>query len=210
MSDSNTTFTKEEFDAAIKDAVSDALAEFKTKMDALDKERRNAVARTERLDKELKAEEARREQLEAEHNTALSKSKEVFEAKLSEQTKAFEELRNLNVALTRDTQLKGALAGLPFKNAKASDMAYRDIVNQLVEKDGEWRHTSGCTMQEFVNKFAADADQSFLFVQSATSGSGAGSSRRSSSETGYKSLSDLPQSELLRLAEEGKLPNQKT
>lgn len=209
MTATKDTFTKDEFDAALKDAVSDALSEFKTKMDALDKDRKAAIARAEKLERSAAEEEAKRKDEEAERLKADGKALEALELKLSEQNKVIEQLRNANVSLTRDAQLKSYLAVLPFKNARALDMAYRDIVGELEEKDGQWLHKSGTTLQAYVGGFAASPDQAFLFKQPPTSGSRASGDPSTGGAEGSVPLSKLPQTELLRLAAEGKLPNQR-
>jgi hypothetical protein len=111
-----------------------------------------------------------------------------------------------NVELTRDIDVRNALASHPFRNENAVEMAYREIVGQLVQNDqGVWVHKTGISIRDFVKGFADSDDNSFLFKAKASSGSGSNGGKPSDTSGGKKSLFQLSQDEVLKLAKEGKL-----
>jgi hypothetical protein len=56
------------------------------------------------------------------------------------------------------------MTGLEFRNKKAQDLAFQEVVSQLVQNDkGDWVHKSGSTVKDFVESFAKDDSNNFLF-----------------------------------------------
>jgi hypothetical protein len=199
----NTTFTKEEVSAAIADAVKEALADIKGKLDSSFKERDAALKRATEAEARIQAAEA--ERLEKE-----GKMEEAMQLRFAEQEKQLKALAAENLALTRDTTVRQALTGLPFKSTKAHDMTFREIVEDLVKTDdGRWVHKSGAEIRDFISAYASSEEHAFLFQPLTTTGSGSSSTTSVTSGVSVNTpLSKLPQKEVLRLAEAGKLPNQ--
>jgi len=118
------------------------------------------------------------------------------------------ELEKTNVELSRDITVREALRTLDFRSVNANEMAFKDITEKLVQNDeGTWVHTSGKSISEYVTAFSEDENNGFLFKAKTSSGSGTSSSSTGTSTGSGKSTSlfDRPQSEVLKMAEEGKL-----
>lgn len=180
--------------------VDEQLKEIKAKLD-------NAFSsRDEALKKLAEREEADR-QAELKRLQEEGKHKEAFEMQLAEERAKREALEKTNIELTRDLRLKDALKSLPFRNDSASEMAYREIVSQLVRNEqGDWVHRTGLSISEFVKGFSENDENSFLFKPVTSSGSGTSSAAGTpptSSEK--KSLFSMSTQEVLKLASEGKL-----
>lgn len=136
------------------------------------------------------------------------KFKEAYEMQLAEEKARREALEKKNIELTRDIDVRNSLTTLDFRNDNAAEMAYKEIVGQLVRNDdGVWVHRSGIAIRDYVKAFAESEDNSFLFKQKVSSGSGSSSTKNSSSSKvdSKKSLFSLSQEEVLKLASEGKL-----
>ena len=152
---------------------------------------------------------------ELERLAAEGKHKEVYELKLQDQIDKTEAerakrlaLESTNIKLTRDAEVKALLAELPFRSAKASNMAKGEIISQLVRDDeGVWKNKSGESLADTIESFQADESNSFLFKAKVTSGSGAAAApARGTAPTEKKSLFNMSQDEVLKLAKAGKLP----
>jgi non-ribosomal peptide synthetase component F len=95
---------------------------------------------------------------------------------------------------------------MTFRNDKAAEMAFREIVSNLVQTDDEtWVHRSGVTVRDYCEAFSKDDEQSFLFKPKVSSGAGTQASKGTNRSDGKKSLFDMSQAEVLKLAAEGKL-----
>jgi membrane protein involved in colicin uptake len=183
--------------------VEENLKPIKEKLDSAFKARDEALRKAAELEQEKKdAEKARlREQ---------GKLQELAERELAEERAKRETLEKRNVELTRDINVRNALAALPFRNDRASDIAYRDIVSELVQNDnGDWVHKSGVSIRDYAMAYADQSDNSFLFKQKVSSGSGGtGPAKNADSSSGKKSLFNMSQDEVIKLAMENKLPSQ--
>lgn len=154
---------------------------------------------------EQKEKEAQLKQLEAE-----GKHKEAADLRIAEANAKIEALEKRNTELSRDVQVRDALKTYTFRNDKASEMAYKEIVANLVQNEaGLWVHRSGISIRDYCDAFSKDEEQSFLFKAKVNSGNGspAGGSGNGdpAAGTGKKSLFKMSQAEVLRLAAEGKL-----
>ena len=153
-------------------------------------------------EKELAENEAKKKKLEEE-----GKHKELYELQLSEERAKREALEKRNTELSRDVELRQALSGKNFKNDRTTNIAFKEIVDELVKNDaGVWMHKSGLAISAYVDKFCSDEGNAFLFTVKANSGSGT-SSHNSDTNTDNKpkSLFKMSQEEVLKLAEAGKL-----
>ena len=184
--------------ALVKAAVADAIADIKGKLD------KAYAARDEALRKVAELEEAERER-ERERLKAEGKHKEAYESEVAELKARLEAANGKNTELTRDLELRNALAGYQFRNDNARAMAHRDIVGQLVrDENGLWKHKNGTSIEDSVKAYLDSEDNAFLLKQKQNSGSGSGSPKTSTSTP--KTLAGLSTSELLKMAKEGKLP----
>jgi len=178
------------------------LKEIKTKLDEAYKKRDEALQKTAELERVKKEQEIK--DLEA-----AGKHKEAYEARLAEIEAKSKDLEKRNTELARDVAVKDALKGHSFRNDKASEMAYQDVVAQLVQNDkGQWVHRSGVSIASFVETFAKDSANEFLFKAKQNSGAGTGSgSGNGAKPTNQDSLFKMSQADVLKLAAEGKFGN---
>ena len=186
------------------------LADIKKKLDASYAARDAALADAAAL--KLKEQEAVKAKLLEEGKHQELHALQIQEAKdkmalLEAEKKALE---NRNTELTRDVDLRSALKALTFRNANAAEMAYKEIVGQLVLTDkGTWVHSSGASIADFVTVFSKDENQSFLFKPKNNSGSGQDHNNEKPATNAGKGLAGLSQAEVLKMAAEGKLPQRK-
>lgn len=206
--DSTTTESKETSkdttgnDEAVKKLVQEALKPMKSNLD-------NAyAARDEALRKIAEFEQKERE-AEIKRLQDENKHKEAFDLQLAQERAAREALEKRNVELTRDVELRSALNSIEFRNKNASEMAYKEIVSELVRNDsGNWVHKSGIGISEYVNSFIANDDNAFLLKQKVSTGTGStATTTQPATGNEKKSLFKMSQAEVLKLAEEGKLPS---
>ena len=187
-----------DLDALIKAAVDKELADIKSKLD-------NAYKKRDEVQKELDAYRDKERQAEIESLKEQGKLKEAHEKELEALKARNAELEQQNVSLTRDSVIKAALAGLELRNARASEMAHKEISKELIRDDaGNWVHRSGKSITEFVAEFAADQENAFLFKAKVNNGGGQQGGPAVDPKTG-KSLFALSQAEVLELARQGKL-----
>lgn len=178
----------------------EALKDIKSKLDKAYGARDEALKKVAEFEAQKKAEELKRLQEEGKH-------KEAYEMQLAEEKSKREAAEKRNVELTRDIEVRNALGSQPFRNDNASEMAYREIVGQLVQNEqGAWVHRSGVSIKDFVKSFAENDDNAFLFKPKVSSGSGSQGAKPTNTSGGEKkSLFSMSQEEVLKLAREGKL-----
>ena len=186
--------------------VAENLKDIKSKLDKAYSVRDEALKKAEELEK--KEREATLKKLEEE-----GKHKEVFDMKLVEKDAAYNELlgkynalEQQNLQLTRDSQVRDLLRGTEFRNERAADMAFQEVIGQVVKDDkGNWVHRSGISIKDFITAFVSDDANSFLLKPKQSSGGGTTTPGTTKSNTA-KSLFEMSQEEVLKLAAEGKLP----
>lgn len=184
----------------VKAGIDEALKDIKAKLDKAYGARDEALAKVKTFEQKEREAELKRLQEEGKH-------KEAFEMQLAEERAAREALEKRNTELTRDLEVKNALAGYELRSEKAFDMAYREVTEQLVRNEqGVWVHKSGIPVKEFLKSFAENADNSFLFKAKVSTGGGSSSTKPSSTSSKPKSLFEMSQAEVLQMAREGKLP----
>jgi hypothetical protein len=186
----------------VKERVSEAVKDIKTKLDSAYGARDEAMRKL--ADIEQKQKERELEQLKKE-----GKEKEALELQLSEERAKRETLERRTIELTRDLELRNSLSGYDFRNDTAIDMAYREIVAQLIQNEqGVWVHKSGISVKDFVKQFTEQDSNSFLLKPKVSSGAGTTTtqSNSSSGDNSKKSLFSMSQDDVLKLAREGKLP----
>jgi len=190
-------------DDLIEKLVSDRVAEaLKPIKDKLNK------AYTAKEEAERKATEYEKEKREAElaRLKEEGKHKEAYEMQLAAERAEREKLEQQNIELTRNNDVRIALATLEFRNEKAVEMAFSEIVGQLVRDDkGKWVHRSGISVKDFVKAFADDKENSFLFKVKSNSGSGGnGPKQKADGDSEETSVFKKPQDDLLKSIAEGK------
>ena len=195
------TIDQAEIDKLVQAGIDNALKDIKTKLDKSYEARDAALAKIKEFEQKDREAELKRLQEEGKH-------KEAFDLQLAEERAKREALEKRNIELTRDIEVRNALASHPFRNDNASEMAYREIVGQLVQNEqGVWVHKSGVSVKDFVKTFAEHSDNEFLFKPKVNSGSGSGGSKAGDNSSGEKkSLFAMSQEEVLKMAREGKLP----
>lgn len=182
----------------IESIVNERLAKMKDNMDRMAKERDEALKMKADMEAKAKEEAIARMKEEGKIQEALEMEVAELKAKLT----SYEEQ---NTALSRDNVLNQSLAGMDFRNDKSREMARREIVEQLVNEEGVWKHTSGMTIQDFVDSYAKSEDNSFLFRPKTNSGAGTGAPVGAPETSDQKKISEMTTQEVLALAQKGKL-----
>jgi hypothetical protein len=181
--------------------VQERLAKMKDNMDRMAKARDEALKKAAELEEQQK--KAKMEQLEKE-----GKLQELAEMKAAELEAKLKVIEEENVKLKRDQVLHSKLATLEFRNERSKDMAYRDIVDQLTQDDnGNWVHSSGKSISDFVESYSKEEDNSFLFKTKSNSGAGKSGAFKNSDTTQTKKITEMSTQEILKAAREGKLGN---
>jgi len=182
----------------VEKVVEERLAEIKSKLDSAYKARDDAQAKLQK--KEEDERKAALEKLKQE-----GKELEALQAELEAEKTARTNAEKKAKELERDSQLRAALLGLNFKNQRASSIAFKEIVDDLVAgENGVWIHKSGKDLDSFVRAFKEDSSNSFLFATELNSGAGSSSSSKNENSK-PKSLLNLSTSEILKKAREGTL-----
>jgi len=185
----------------IQKLIDDRLKPMKENLDRAYKSRDEALKKVQEFEKKQRDEEIKRLQEEGKH-------REAYEMQIAEERAKREALEKQNIELTRDLEVRNLLTDMEFRNDKARDLAFQEIVRDLVQDDKkQWVHRSGVSVKDFIKGFAENQDNSFLFKQRVSSGSS--TKVTPSSGDGNKSLFARSQDEVLKLAREGKLPNQR-
>jgi len=147
--------------------VAEQLAQMKENMNKMSKQRDEAMRKAVELEESAKA--AKLEKLEAEGKTS-----EALQMKLDEALARVEALTGVNTSLTRDHQVEKLLSEQQFRNATAKEMAKSQIVGQLKQDaEGMWVHATGAPLSEFVQSFAKDEENAFLFKPKQSTGASA-------------------------------------
>ena len=186
---------------ALIDAKADEkLKQMKANIDKAHKAREVAEAKATALENEKREAEIARLTEEGKH-------REAFDIQLAEEKAARTKAEQRNIELTRDIELRNALAAHEFRSPSAAEMAYRELVTTLVQNEsGAWMHKSGASVSDATKAFAGLEDNAFLFKQKPSSGGGgAPPSAPPKGNGAKKSLFAMTQAEVLALAAEGQL-----
>jgi hypothetical protein len=115
-------------------------------------------------------------------------------------------VKQQNLELTRDSEVRDCLREAKFRSGKAAKMAFQEIADQLVKNDqGQWVHRTGVSIADFAKAFLADDANSFLLEAKPSSGTGTPAPTGAPSSNQNKSLFAMSQEEVMKLAAEGKL-----
>ena len=180
--------------------VNEQLAKIKENLDKAYKERDRAMEEAKSLAKAEKEMRLKMLEQDGKHDEA----NKLRIADLEAQNAA---LLESNTRLSRDSEVRDSLRGLEFKNDRSADLAFKEIIGNLVrDKDGTWAAKDGSSLREYVTNFAKDEENSFLFKAKQSSGSGGAPLKGGTPPTDApKSLFDLTQDEVVKLAAAGKL-----
>lgn len=180
--------------------VEERLTKIKGSLDKAYQERDAAVRERVRLEDEAKQRKMKALEDEGKH-------KEVAEMKLAELTEKLALAESKVTELTRDGAVRNALTGLDFRNDRSSQMAYRDIIDQLIQdpETGAWIHKSGVSIKDFVGQYVKNEDNSFLFKPKSNSGGGGNNMNGTPKLDPNKKLTEMSSEEVLALAASGKL-----
>jgi hypothetical protein len=155
-----------ETQALIDAAVKEALKPIKEKLDGAYRARDLAIDAEKEAAKKLR--EAEIAQMKADGLVA-----EALEAEKSDLAARLSASEERNLRLTRDGDVKDALGAYEFRTPRAQEMAKRDIISELKQDaDGNWKHTSGASIEEFVTTFMKLDDNSFLLKPKTSTGLG--------------------------------------
>jgi hypothetical protein len=184
----------------VQDGIDAALKPIKEKLDSAHAKREAAEKKVEEFEAKERAANLKRLEEEGKH-------KEAFELQLAEERAARKAAEEKAIKLSRDVDVRTVLSTQNFRNDKALEMAYSEVVGQLVQNEsGVWIHRSGVSVKDFVKTFADDESNAFLFKQKVSSGGGSGPAKPGGSgDTAKKSIFEYTQAEVLKMAEEGKL-----
>jgi hypothetical protein len=189
----------------MEDELSQRLAKMKSNMDRMSKERDDALKKAAELEKKEKDAKIKALEEEGKYKEASDLKIKDLEAKL----KVYEEE---NVKLNRDGAVQNILNSFDFRNEKSRQMAFHDIVAQLVQNESkQWVHNSGTfnSLKDFVEDYSKNEDNSFLFKPKLNSGAGTVQANSPTnpvtSDNANKKLSEMTQDEVLKLAAAGKL-----
>lgn len=196
-----TTVDNDMIEKLVQDRLDESLKDIKSKLD-------KAYGSRDEVLKELATYKQKEKEAELQRLQDEGKHKEAYELQLAEIKAEKEALERRNVELTRDRDVQSALSGYQFRNEKAVEMARKEIVAQLIQNEsGVWVHKSGVSIKDFIKVFSENEDNSFLFKVKQSSGTGSSnSSSTNTSSSTKKSLFEMTQEEVLKLAAEGKLP----
>lgn len=193
--------TKEAPKDDLESIVEERLAKMKANMDRMAKERDEALKAKEEVERAKKDAEITRMKEEGKMQEALEMELAEAKAKLDLYQKDITSLR-------RDGVVNDALSGLDFRNEKSREMARREIVDNLTQNEnGEWVHTSGNSIKDFVESYSKSEDNSFLFKVKTNSGAGTSTPAGAPSTDVNKSVGEMSTQEILAKAAKGQLGN---
>jgi len=198
--DSSKGKEQDSIEKLVEQRVAESLKELKDKLDDSYKKRDDALKRVAEIEQRQKEEHLKRLEEDGKH-------KEILELKLAEANAKSETLQKRNTELARDVKVRSQLSSLQFRNDRAVEIAYKEIVGTLVQDEaGNWKHETGVSIEDYVQAFSKDEENAFLFKVKANSGGGTTTSGQGAgTSTKKNSLFDYSQEEIIKMAREGKL-----
>jgi hypothetical protein len=192
--------TAEEIAAQVQAKVDEQLKDIKAKLNDAYSARDAANTKAAQLEEQRRAQEM-------EALTAAGKHTEVANMKIAALEEKLKLAESRITGYTRDHAVRDVMRGLEFRNDRSSEMAYRDVVDALVQNEqGEWVHKTGVAIKDFVASFAKDPENEFLFKPKTNTGSGTGTPTGGTPKLDpNKKLSQMTTEEMLALAGSGAL-----
>jgi hypothetical protein len=149
-----------------------------------------AYAEREEMAKELATLRSTQRAAELKQLEESGKQKEADAMRLEEMAQKLKKYEEQFTTLTRDQALVQAMAKMEFKNEKAAQVAQSDMVSALVQdSQGNWVSPTNQSIEDYVQSYASDETNSFLFKAKISSGS---SSMTAPSTTSGSVKSDKP------------------
>jgi hypothetical protein len=206
--DSVVKLTQEALEKLIDEKTSEKLKDIKSKLESAYGKRDEALAEVEKVRKEQQELEIERLKTEGKHTEALQlqieelkKTSEADKKLREEESKKREAIELKNSELSRDLVLRQTLAGKSFKNKKAIELAYMELVGHIEKDDaGQWIGKGGKTIDELVDTFEEDDENSFLFKAKGSSGIDIPPINPSKQTNNGTSLFNMKQSDVIALA----------
>lgn len=144
-------------DELVAAKVAEELADIKEKLNGAYSQRDEALSAKAELEEAEKARKVAEMEAAGEHQ-------KIADMKLAELQAKLDATQRANMALTRDHSVNNALAGVEFKSPAAQQMAVNAINSALTQtQEGNWVGPDFSSISEYVARFAADANNSFLF-----------------------------------------------
>lgn len=191
----------EDLQAKVDAAVAEALKDVKAKLNSAYAARDEAAAKVKEFEAEKRTAEIQKLKDEG-------KLEEAHKQELAAAIARAEKAEAKVLTLTRDIEVRTALSGLELRNEKASSLAFKEVVSQVIQDDkGNWVHKSGVSIPDFIKAFSADEENAFMFKPKNSSGGGGGSGPKGEPPTGSgnKSIKDMTPAEIRKAAEAGTL-----
>lgn len=173
-----------------------------------------AYAQRDEMAKELEELRAAKREAELKALEEAGRKEEADKMRMQELKDQLAQAQAQVTGLTRDSALKGALAGMEFRSDKAADIAYKDIVGNLIQDaNGNWVSPTGQSIQDYVQFYAQDEANSFMFKAKQSSGSSAMAAATNSTSTpvqGSVNPRDMSGEDLVKAISEGKFDDGRT
>lgn len=194
---------KPEITPEIQAMIDEALKPIKEKLDGAYSARDAALRDKAALEQKAREEEQARLRAAGKEQEAIALELADTKAKLSASEQRV-------VELSRDGELRSALAGHRFRSDNAREMAFRELVGTLVRDDnGVWKSKTGADIASTVKAFVEAEANSFLLTPKQNSGGGSGSPGNGGAPDSNKSLFERTQEDVLKMASEGRLRRQR-
>lgn len=194
-------------DTDIEAIIAERLKPIKSKLDTAFAQRDEANTKLKAMEEKARADELARLKEEGKFREAAELQVQAAEAARKEALAAKEAAEQRVIELTRDVELKSAMSGIKFRSEKASEIAFSELAKQFVrDANGNWVSKNGQSVRDAVKAFSEDAGNSFLIEQKVNVGGGSGPINPSLGSQKKTSVFDMTQDEVIKLAQEGKLP----
>lgn len=173
-----------------------------------------AYAQRDEMAKEIEELRAAKRESELKALEEAGKKEEADKMRMQELKDQLAAAQQKVTGLTRDTALKSALVGMEFRSEKAADIAYRDIVGNLIQDaNGNWVSPTGQSITDYVQFYSQDEANSFMFKAKQSSGSNAMAAATNASTAPVKgdlNIKDMSGLDLAKAIADGKFDDGKT
>lgn len=180
----------------LEEVIKERLRPIKGKLDAVFTER-------DQLASKVREYEAKEREREVERLKKAGELEAAYELQLQELRSKNTQLEQQNTTMARDTVVQAQLNSLDFRNAKAREIALRDITANLVRTETGWQSKDGKSIEEAAAAYFADPETGFLLKPKTNAGGGSTSANAPRAPvSGPKSASQMSPDELIKAATE--------
>lgn len=182
----------------LEEVIKERLKPIKTKLDTVFAER-------DTLASKVREYEAKEREREVKRLKEAGELEQAYELQLQELRSKNAQLEQQNTTMARDTVVQTQLSGLEFRNAKARDVALREITADLVRTETGWQSKDGKSIEEATTAYLADPDNAAILLKpkvNAGGGSAPTNSPPRAPVSGPKSASQMTPDELIKAATE--------